>query len=63
MNKSTYKKEEENDEEYSEVPIDVDYSNRSDIADSISYERYSIVKTANISYDGRQFVVRIPNEI
>ena len=43
---------------------DVDYSNLPDeIQEAIEIEQYTIEKDAKLSWDGRQFIVRIPSEI
>lgn len=46
-----------------ELP-EVDYSNLPDeILKAIEVESYTITKDAKLSWDGRQFIVRIPSEI
>lgn len=43
---------------------EVDYSNLpDDIREAIEIEQYTIEKDVKLSWDGRQFIVRIPSEI
>ena len=50
-------------EDNTDLP-DVDYSNLPDeILKAIEVESFTITKEAKLSWDGRQFIVRIPSEI
>ena len=51
------------DDNNTDLP-EVDYSNLPDeISEAIEIEQYTIEKDAKLSWDGRQFIVRIPSEI
>jgi hypothetical protein len=42
----------------------LDYSNLpTDIAEAVSSEPYKINETGKLTFDGRQFIIRIPKEI
>lgn len=51
------------DDNNTDLP-EVDYSYLpDDIREAIEIEQYTIEKDAKLSWDGRQFIVRIPSEI
>ena len=51
------------DNNNSDIP-EVDYSDLPDeIREAIEIEQYTIEKDAKLSWDGRQFIVRIPSDI
>ncbi|MCL5089966.1 MAG: hypothetical protein M1382_02220 [Candidatus Marsarchaeota archaeon] len=46
------------------LPANLDYSRLpKDVLDAITHTQYKIEKKVKLSFDGRQFVIRIPKEI
>jgi hypothetical protein len=51
-------------EEHDEIPKKLDYSNvPKAIEDAIKQKSYEIEKDVNLSWDGKQFMIRIPLDV